>query len=179
MHKLQRFYESTSISLSFSKFFWKSTSLYPQEKNLMFRVLHASCSDKPKMKQLHLLKHDNCTYCKLQQETVEHVLFECHILEYIRLDYNPISWKNIFVDRSSMSKDFATNVLIGAWENEVKKTIDYLHTTISRWSRTNNKAGYKPRQKLLHGYKRNCIGWKMVFLECSTAFWSFLLAFPL
>ncbi len=37
--------------LSFNKFLWKATSLYPHEKNLMYRVLFASCSDKPKMKQ--------------------------------------------------------------------------------------------------------------------------------
>ena len=50
--------------LSFNMFLWKATSLYPHEKNLMCRVLYASCSDKLKMKQLNLIQDDDCTYCK-------------------------------------------------------------------------------------------------------------------
>ena len=127
--------------LSFIKFLWKAKELYPHEKNLMYRVLYASCSDKPKMKQLNLLLDDNCTFCKLEQETIEHVLFHCPILENLRKEYKLKSWKNIFVDKNVTSIHFATNVLIGAWKNEGEKSIHYLNKNISRWSRANTKIG--------------------------------------
>ena len=132
---------STQQLLSFNKFLWKAKSLYPHEKNLMYRVLHASCSDKPKMMQLNLIQDDNCTFCKQEQETIEHVLFHCPVLENLRREYKLKSWKNIFADKSSMSIHFETNVLIGAWKNEGEKTMEYLNKTISRWSQENTKIG--------------------------------------
>ena len=74
--------------LSFNKFLWKATSLYPHEKNLMYRVLYAFCSDNPKMKQVNLIICNNCTFCKNQQETIEHVLFDSPILGNLRKKTN-------------------------------------------------------------------------------------------
>ena len=125
--------------LSFNKFLWKATSLYPHEKNLLNRVLFASCSDKPKMKQLILILEDNCTFCKQGQDAMEHVLFDCSVLEDLRKEYKLKSWKNIFVDKNSMSIKFASNLLIGAWRNEGEKTMESPKKTISRWSQANTK----------------------------------------
>ena len=93
------------------------------------------------MKQLNLIQDDNCTFCKREQEKIEHILFDCQILDNLRKEYKLKNWKNIFVDKNSMSIHFATNVLIGAWKNESEKTIDYLNKNISRWSRANTKIG--------------------------------------
>ena len=93
------------------------------------------------MKQLNLIQDDNCTFCKRVQETTEHILFDCQILDNLRKENKLKHWKNIFVDKNSMSKHFATNVLIGAWKNESEKTMDYLNKNISRWSRANTKIG--------------------------------------
>ena len=82
--------------ISFNKFHWKASSLYPHEKNLMYRVLYTFCSDKPKMKQLNLIQDDYCTFCKREQETIEYVLFDCQILDNLRKEYKLKNWKKHF-----------------------------------------------------------------------------------
>ena len=86
--------------LSFKKFRWKASSLYPHEKNLKYRVLYTSCSHKPKMKQLNLFQHDHCTFCKRAQETIEHVFFDCQILDNLRKEYLLKNWKNILLTKT-------------------------------------------------------------------------------
>ena len=73
-------------------------------------------------------------FAKSNQETREHALFECPRLENLRKYYKLKSLTIILVDKSSISTQFATNVLVTAWENEVLNTMDYLNETNSRWT---------------------------------------------
>ena len=129
--------------LQFNNILWESQTLYPHEKNLMYRIMYLACSDKSKMKALGQIQDDLCIFCKKFSETIEHLLFDCLSLEKTRKSYGIQRWKDIFIKKSHKAIHFSTNVLIGAWKKDKKNTIKYLETYLSRWSQADIKIGRK------------------------------------
>ena len=120
-------YNCTTQTLKlFIRQIWSRSTLFPHERNALYRLAYNTIRDKQRKWLDNLAEHPLCNFCSDAFETVEHLLFHCPSLEKTRSIINFRSWTDVFVNPTESGLRLCTSVLLGSMRETPENTLEYL-----------------------------------------------------
>ena len=124
-----RFGVSVNYLLRILNCAWKSKTLRPYEKNILYRLIYNGLRDKNTIAS-YKKETASCRFCRSDLETFEHMIFNCSRFKSYRQDF-PYNWSSLLSSFESKHMHLGILIIMASWNEDPELGVKYVEEMLS------------------------------------------------
>ena len=124
-----RFGVSVNYLLRILNCAWKSKTLRPYEKNILYRLIYNGLRDKNTIAS-YKKETASCRFCRSDLETFEHMIFNCSRFMSFRQDF-PNNWSSLLSSFESKHMHLGILIIMASWNEDPDLGVKYVEEMLS------------------------------------------------